>query len=301
MVVQASTAYGNDNRYVADAVRAHPDRFGGVFSVDVLADDNVSQMQRWLDAGLSGLRIFTTGTTMPGQADWLDDERTFPVWEYAQRHHISICIQMTAAGIPKLVRLLTRFPDVRVLLDHLARPDLAGGPPYESAAPLFGLANHAGVHLKLTNRTVREAARGASTPEAFFRVSLPPSARHASRGARTTPPPRGRSRRSWREARNGLSMLSDADRAWIFGDTARTIYPLLADVPTRRHDGVSPDTGVLHLRTVLKRYPHTAKLITGEISDPRVRLDCVEVEPIYRAFAPMARAQVGTTSVKWRS
>jgi len=55
---------------------------------------------------------------------------------------------------------------------------------------------------------------------------------------------------------------------------------------------VSPDTGVLHLRTVLKRYPHTAKLITGEISDPRVRLDCVEVEPIYRAFAPMARAQV---------
>lgn len=50
--------------------------------------------------------------------------------------------------------------------------------------------------------------------------------------------------------------------------------------------------GPVHLRTVLKRYPHTAGLIAGTITDPRVQLDCVEVEPIYRAFAPMARAQV---------
>ena len=36
-IVQASTCYGHDNSYVADAVAAHPDRFTGVFSVDVLA------------------------------------------------------------------------------------------------------------------------------------------------------------------------------------------------------------------------------------------------------------------------
>src|SRR5438105_2476245 len=36
-IVQASTCYGHDNSYVADAVTAHPDRFTGVFSVDVLA------------------------------------------------------------------------------------------------------------------------------------------------------------------------------------------------------------------------------------------------------------------------
>jgi len=53
-------------------------------------------------------------------------------------------------------------------------------------------------------------------------------------------------------------------------------------------DGAAP----LHLTTVLKRYPHTEKLIAGEITDPRVRLDFVNVDPIYRAFAPMARAQV---------
>ena len=225
MVVQASTAYGNDNRYVADAVRTHPDRFGGVFSIDMLADDNVKQMERWLDAGLSGLRIFTTGTTMPGQADWLDDERTFPVWEYAQRHQVSICVQMAAAGIPKLINLLTRFPGVRVLLDHLARPNLADGPPYESAAPLFSLASYPGVYLKLTNRTVREAARGASTPEAFFpRVVAAFGAQRIAWGS-NFPAAEGTLAALLTEAQGALSMLSDSDRDWIFGDTARTIYP----------------------------------------------------------------------------
>ena len=38
-IVQASTCYGHDNSYVADAIAAHPDRFTGVFSVDVLAAD----------------------------------------------------------------------------------------------------------------------------------------------------------------------------------------------------------------------------------------------------------------------
>jgi 4,5-dihydroxyphthalate decarboxylase len=45
------------------------------------------------------------------------------------------------------------------------------------------------------------------------------------------------------------------------------------------------------LRTVLKTYPHTRTIKNGELTDPRVRLDCIEVAPIYRAFAPMARQQ----------
>ena len=36
-IVQASTCYGHDNSYLADAVSAYSKRFTGVFSVDVLA------------------------------------------------------------------------------------------------------------------------------------------------------------------------------------------------------------------------------------------------------------------------
>jgi predicted TIM-barrel fold metal-dependent hydrolase len=209
--VQASTVYGHDNRYVVDAVRAHPDRFRGVFSIDVLAPDARSQLQRWLDAGLDGLRLFTTGTTMPGQADWLDDERSFPVWDYAQQHGVSICLQMTAAGIPALVHMLELFPRSRVLLDHLARPELAGGPPYTSAAALFGLAAYPGVHLKLTNRTIAR-----SRPRRIDAGGLLPA---RDRGLRRAPhrlglelPGRRRhARHCWRK-RAALDGICETDR-----------------------------------------------------------------------------------------
>ena len=228
VVVQASTVYGNDNSYVVEAVRSHPDRFAGVFSIDVLASDAVVQMQRWLDAGLSGLRLFTTGSTMPGQAGWLDDERSFPVWEYAQRHNVSICLQMTAQGIPALLNMLARFPDIRVLLDHLARPELAGGPPYEAAAPLFSLASHHGVYLKLTNRTIAEASRGASTPAAFFPRVLDAFGADRIAWGSNFPAAEGALPELLAQARESLAMLPADAREAIFGGTARTVYPALA-------------------------------------------------------------------------
>jgi 4,5-dihydroxyphthalate decarboxylase len=45
------------------------------------------------------------------------------------------------------------------------------------------------------------------------------------------------------------------------------------------------------LVTAVKRYPHTAKLMSGELALPGLRLNCLDIEPIHRAFAPMARQQ----------
>ena len=107
VLVQASTCYGHDNSYVADAVAAHPDRFSGVFSADVLAPDATQRMRHWMGKGLTGMRLFTTGSTMPDQADWLDDPRCFPAWELAQNAKLPVCLQMTAKAIPQLPRCST--------------------------------------------------------------------------------------------------------------------------------------------------------------------------------------------------
>src|SRR6266576_674993 len=56
-IVQASTCYGHDNSYVADAIAAHPDRFTGVFSADVLAPDACDKMRYWMGRGLTGMRL----------------------------------------------------------------------------------------------------------------------------------------------------------------------------------------------------------------------------------------------------
>src|SRR5438876_11703789 len=52
VLVQASTCYGHDNSYLADAVGAHPKRFAGVFSVDVLAAAASERIMYWTGRGL---------------------------------------------------------------------------------------------------------------------------------------------------------------------------------------------------------------------------------------------------------
>lgn len=227
-VVHASTAYGFDNSYLANSVAAHPDRFTGVFSIDMFAADACAQLDRWMSAGLTGLRLFTTGSTSPGQADWLADPRTFPVWERAQALGLPVCLQMRPEGVPDLLKLLDRFRTVPIILDHLARPALSDGPPYRAARWLFDLANYPNVFLKLTSRTVEQAAEGASTPQEFFpRLVAAFRADRIAWGS-NFPAHAGPMSRLLEEARHALACLSGADRAAIFAGTARRLYPALA-------------------------------------------------------------------------
>jgi L-fuconolactonase len=227
-LVQASTCYGHDNSYVADAVKAHPERFTGVFSCDILAPDAPDTIAYWMDRGMTGLRLFTTGSTMPGQADWLDDPRSFPAWRTAEDAKLPVCLQMTAAGLPQVERVLERFAEVRVILDHLARPVQEDGPPYAGAEPLWRLARFPGVYLKVTERNIVGASRGNATPESFFgRLVAEFGASRVTWGSNFPA-----SERSLPElvalAQDALHFLPEADREWIFSRTAQTLYPALA-------------------------------------------------------------------------
>ena len=228
-IVQASTCYGHDNSYVADAVAAHPDRFTGVFSADVLAADAPERMRHWVKRGLTGMRLFTIGSTMPDQASWLDDPKTYPAWQCASELGLSICLQMSAAALPQMIRLAERFPKVRIILDHMARPQIEDGPPYAAAESLFALAKYPNVYLKLTERNFTQARKGKATPETFFPKLV--AAFGASRLAwgSNYPSSEGALMELLALAKTSLACLSQADQDWIFAKTAQNLYPALAD------------------------------------------------------------------------
>jgi predicted TIM-barrel fold metal-dependent hydrolase len=228
-IVQASTCYGHDNSYVADAVAAHPKRFTGVFSVDVLAADAPQRMREWRAKGLTGLRLFTFGSTMAEQANWLDDPKSYPAWACAGDLGLSVCLQMSAKAITQAESMAERFPKVRIVLDHCARPVLDDGPPYKAAASLFDLARHPNIYLKLTPRIFAEARRGKATPDTFF--PLLAAAFGASRMAwgSNYPSSEGALPDLLATARASLAGLPKADQEWIFAKTAQTLYPALAD------------------------------------------------------------------------
>jgi predicted TIM-barrel fold metal-dependent hydrolase len=228
-IVHASTVYGFDNSYVADAVAARPDRFTGVFSVDVLAPDAPAKIRYWVGRKLTGLRLFTTGSTMPGQQPWLEDPRLIPAWECAGEMNIPICMQMTPAAIPQLEKLLTRYPKIRVILDHLLKPSIEDGPPYPKAQFLFDLARYGNVYLKCTSRNVEEARKGKATPETFFPKLVKAFGVNRIAWGSNYPASEGTLEQFVTEVKQALASLPQQDQDWILHKTAQTLYPALAD------------------------------------------------------------------------
>ncbi len=166
-IVHSSTAYGYDNSYVADAVAAVPSRFTGVYSIDVMALDAVNTFDYWLARGCTGMRLFTTGSTLPDQATWFVDPQTYPFWEHASAKNIPVCMQMKQEGLPLLRQIMDRFPKVTMILDHLARTPFEDGPPYGGAAELLELAKYKQVYLKITPVNVTPKSWGKGTSETF--------------------------------------------------------------------------------------------------------------------------------------
>ena len=227
-LVQASTCYGHDNSYVADAVAAHPKRFTGVFSVDVLAPDAPEKIRYWVGLSLTGMRLFTAGSTMPNQADWVDDPRSFPAWECASELKLPICMQMTVKAIPQLMHMLERFPKVPVVLDHLAKPTLSDGPPYSAASEVFKLADYKNLYLKLTPRTAAIAQNGKATHSTFFPLLVSKFGASRIAWGSNYPASEGTLPELLQVCQSALSVVSAEDRDWIFSKTALTLYPALA-------------------------------------------------------------------------
>ncbi len=229
VLVQASTCYGHDNSCLADSVATHPERFSGVFSADILAPDACDTLAFWMKKGLTGVRLFTTGSTMPGQAELPVDPRSFPAWKFAGEHRLPVCLQMTAKAIPQLAGILDRFPELVVILDHCARPQLDDGPPYNAAAPLWSLAPYRNVYLKLTQRVFHASGSGKATPESFFGRLVGEFGPQRLAWGSNYPASEGSLRDLLQLAENTLVSLPSGDREWIFSRTAQIVYPALKD------------------------------------------------------------------------
>jgi len=216
VLVQASTCYGHDNRYVADSVAAYPQRFSGVFSVDVLAADAPDQIRRWKGKGLVGLRVSVAGHTTK-QDVRLDDERSFPAWDCAVQEGLTIAVQARAAALPQLAAMLERFPRAKVALDHMARPALDNSAAHPEA--LLALARYTNLYLKLTTHNVHDL-----TPAFLERVVKHFGAKRVAWGS-NYPAAKGKLKDLLAAARKALSGLTEEERAWVFARTAKILYP----------------------------------------------------------------------------
>jgi L-fuconolactonase len=230
-IVHSSTTYGFNNDYVVDAVAAFPKRFTGVFSVNVTEPDAAARMRYWYGKGMTGMRIFARGSTIKEAWLAIDDPITFPAWECAGELGISVATNVhgTGAGLAQLKSILTRFPRVRLIIDHLGRPPVEDGPPYAAAKDYFSLADYRNCHLKLTPSALKAVLVGKATADTLIPKLVEVFAANRIAWGSNYPASPGSMKDIVEASKLTLRALSDADRSFIFAKTAQQLYPVLRD------------------------------------------------------------------------
>ena len=166
VIVQAMSAYRDDNRYAAETARRTPARFTSVGVVDVLAPDPVGCLDRWVeDFGVRGVRMsgFLDGGFLSP-----DDARFRELATRALALGVPVVLFATAQQLPAVERALEGFPDVPVVLDHCGFPLPEEGPATGCEAPLLALARFENLYLKVTTRTLAPIEAAGQDPGAWL-------------------------------------------------------------------------------------------------------------------------------------
>jgi L-fuconolactonase len=96
--------------------------------------------------------------------DWILQPTCAPGLRAAAQRGLRFDALIRPPHLPVLVRLLERHPDLRVVVDHGAKPNIAAGAFAPWAADVRALAQHDGVYCKLSG-LVTEAAPGVTLDE----------------------------------------------------------------------------------------------------------------------------------------
>jgi L-fuconolactonase len=222
VLVQGVGAYSYDNAYAADCAERYPDRLWSACCIDVLADDALDRMDHWIGArGMGGIRLFALARD---GASWLDDPASFPVWERAAALGAHVIVTILYPQLACLDRVLERFAQVPVSLDHCAFPPLARDPLADAPA-LFALARRPNLHLKVTTNVldgVRErGGRAAAALEALVAAFGSDRVMWGSDFCQTHDRPYDQLVALGREAAAGLSASARED---VLSATARRLW-----------------------------------------------------------------------------
>ena len=137
-----------DTRFLLQLAKASPFVLGVVGWVDLKATDAASQIVALAnDATLKGLRPM-----LQDLADerWIDDPALQPAIAAMLRCDLAFDALVLPRHLPALLAFAQRYPALRIVIDHAAKPPIASGEHAAWAADLRCLAALPQVHCKLS-------------------------------------------------------------------------------------------------------------------------------------------------------
>ena len=146
-VLVQSSAYSWDNTYMVECLARYPDRFKAIGLVDPLSPENASDLRFWMSQGLSGFRLHPL--YYPDEPCWIDSTGHDALWDAAAETGAILQFHLWPRHAVPLARMIARHPEVRVIVDHLGKPDVTEAAPYPSFQPILDLAQFPRVWVKI--------------------------------------------------------------------------------------------------------------------------------------------------------
>jgi predicted TIM-barrel fold metal-dependent hydrolase len=176
VAVQRTSTYGYNNYYVLDSADRFRSRLMPVVALDAANDATPELMRQYIrERGLAGLHI-SGGQMEDGSLAWLDSPAARRSWAVADEHSLAMVIMTTPPGrmavaITEYAKLAREYPNVRLVLDHVAWPEASGAPEFGIDAMHRTLAPLQNIHFKFTSINLeRLAAASVPAPDMLRRV-----------------------------------------------------------------------------------------------------------------------------------
>ncbi len=163
VLVQAAPTEA-ESRFLLDLARRHPSIAGVVGWTDFEASDVAERISRLVRDGqgmLKGLRPMVQDISDP---DWLDRGSLDAAFEAMIVNDLVFDALVTPRHLGALERRLRRHPQLRAVIDHAGKPDIAGAKVEPWAGLIEQLAHGTKVHCKLSG-LLTQAKPGAGVAE----------------------------------------------------------------------------------------------------------------------------------------
>jgi len=147
VAIQTTTAYGWDNRFLADSARANGPWMVGVCTLNPADSSSPNLLRQYVaEFNVRGLRSYPAEEVQRH----LDHPGVEALWAAAEELGIVVNVLIHVDMADELETLLRRHPNLPVVLDHCMYPRGKDGPQGETIQRALHLARYPNLYVKLT-------------------------------------------------------------------------------------------------------------------------------------------------------
>ncbi len=214
--------YRWDNRYVADVLKGYPRRFQGVARVNPEDPAAPDRLSRLVEQGFRGVRISPAGDA---RGDWIRGPLMPPLWRRCYELKAPMTVLAPADRMPDVGSLAEKFPDLTVVIDHMA--DCPADQP-EQLKKLLALSRFPKVFVKISHtwsisrqpypyldsqEQVKRLYDAFGPRRLMWGTDWPMVEKHCGYA------------RALAVVRDEMKFLSEEDKHWILSRTVERVWP----------------------------------------------------------------------------